>query len=278
MTEVKPTTTDAGAPVESDEHSLTVGPDGPVLLQDHYLIEQMANFNRERIPERQPHAKGGGAFGHFEVTNDVSAYTKAAVFQPGTRTDTLIRFSTVAGERGSPDTWRDPRGFALKFYTVRGQLRHGREQHPGLLHPRPDEVPALHPLAEAPRGQQPARPRHAVGLLDPVAGVGAPGHLADGRPRHPADLAAHERLQLAHLHVDQRGRRAVLGEVPLQDRPGHRVPHPGRGRPDGRRGRRLPPARPVRGDRARRVPELDAEDADHAVRGRPRPTGSTRST
>ena len=114
------TTTDAGVPVESDEFSLTVGPDGPVLLQDQYLIEQMANFNRERIPERQPHAKGGGAFGHFEVTSDVSAYTEAAVFQPGTRTDTLIRFSTVAGERGSPDTWRDPRGFALKFYTSQG--------------------------------------------------------------------------------------------------------------------------------------------------------------
>jgi catalase len=82
----KPTTTDAGIPVPSDEFSLTVGPDGPVLLQDHYLIEQMANFNRERIPERQPHAKGGGAFGRFEVTNDVSKYTKAAVFQPGTKT------------------------------------------------------------------------------------------------------------------------------------------------------------------------------------------------
>ena len=118
--EVDPTTTDAGIPVASDEHSLTVGPDGPILLQDHYLIEQMANFNRERIPERQPHAKGGGAFGHFEVTADVSRFTKAAVFQPGTETDTLTRFSTVAGERGSPDTWRDPRGFALKFYTSEG--------------------------------------------------------------------------------------------------------------------------------------------------------------
>ncbi|MFW6011540.1 MAG: catalase [Desulfosalsimonas sp.] len=116
----KHTTNDAGIPVSSDEHSLTVGPDGPILLQDHYLIEQMANFNRERIPERQPHAKGSGAFGHFEVTGDVSAYTKAAVFQPGTKTDTFIRFSTVAGERGSPDTWRDPRGFALKFYTTEG--------------------------------------------------------------------------------------------------------------------------------------------------------------
>lgn len=114
------TTTDAGIPVTSDEHSLTVGPDGPILLQDHYLIEQMANFNRERIPERQPHAKGSGAFGHFEVTHDVSKYTKAAVFQPKTKTDTVVRFSTVAGERGSPDTWRDPRGFSVKFYTSQG--------------------------------------------------------------------------------------------------------------------------------------------------------------
>ena len=92
-----PTTTDAGIPVPSDEHSLTVGPDGPILLHDHYLIEQMANFNRERIPERQPHAKGSGAFGHFEVTSDLSAFTRAAVFQPGVKTDTLIRFSTVGG-------------------------------------------------------------------------------------------------------------------------------------------------------------------------------------
>ncbi len=119
---VKPTTTDGGVPAPSDDQSLTIGPDGPILLHDHYLIEQMANFNRERIPERQPHAKGGGAFGHFEVTGDVSRYTRAAVFAPGTKTDTLIRFSTVAGERGSPDTWRDPRGFALKFYTSEGNF------------------------------------------------------------------------------------------------------------------------------------------------------------
>lgn len=122
MTDKKPkhTTTDAGIAVNSDEHSLTIGPDGPIVLNDHYLIEQMANFNRERIPERQPHAKGSGAFGRFEVTSDLSKYTKAAVFQPGTTTDVLIRFSTVAGERGSPDTWRDPRGFAIKFYTSEG--------------------------------------------------------------------------------------------------------------------------------------------------------------
>jgi catalase len=118
--ERKPTTTDAGIPVPSDEFSLTVGADGPILLQDHYLVEQMANFNRERIPERQPHAKGSGAFGVFETTEDVSAYTRAALFQPGVKTEMLARFSTVAGESGSPDTWRDPRGFALKFYTAEG--------------------------------------------------------------------------------------------------------------------------------------------------------------
>ncbi|MGX5914446.1 catalase [Aliidiomarina sp. Khilg15.8] len=120
MSDKKFTTNDAGNPVASDEHSLTVGPDGPIVLHDHYLIEQMAQFNRERIAERQPHAKGGGAFGHFEVTNDISMYTKAALFQPGVKTDVLQRFSTVAGERGSPDTWRDPRGFSIKFYTPEG--------------------------------------------------------------------------------------------------------------------------------------------------------------
>ncbi len=101
-TRPNPTTTDAGIPVESDDHSLTVGPDGPILLQDHYLIEQMAQWNRERTPERQPHAKGSGAFGRFEVTNDVSAYTKAAVFQPGTTTDMLARFSTVPASAAAP--------------------------------------------------------------------------------------------------------------------------------------------------------------------------------
>src|SRR5256885_6145511 len=107
------TTTDAGSLAPSDEFSQSVGPDGPLLLQDHYLIEKMAQFNRERVPERVVHAKGGGAFGYFQVTEDVSPYTKAALFQPGTRTEVVIRFSSVAGELGSPDTWRDPRGFAI---------------------------------------------------------------------------------------------------------------------------------------------------------------------
>ncbi len=113
-------TTQTGAPATSDRNSLTIGPDGPILLHDTHFIEQMAHFNRERIPERNVHAKGSGAFGTFTTTEDVSAYTKAALFQPGVTTDMLARFSTVAGEQGSPDTWRDPRGFALKFYTTEG--------------------------------------------------------------------------------------------------------------------------------------------------------------
>lgn len=120
MSHVPPTTTNAGAPVASDAHSLAVGADGPIVLHDHYLVEKLAQFNRERVPERVVHAKGGGAFGTFTVTNDVSAYTRAAVFQLGAATEMLARFSSVAGEHGSPDTWRDPRGFALKFYTSEG--------------------------------------------------------------------------------------------------------------------------------------------------------------
>jgi catalase len=115
-----PTTTDAGIRADSDEYSLTVGPGGPILLQDTYLVQKMQQFNRERIPERVVHAKGGGAFGTFEATEDVSELTRAALFQKGTRTEMLARFSTVAGERGYADTTRDPRGFALKFYTTDG--------------------------------------------------------------------------------------------------------------------------------------------------------------
>ncbi|MCP2164571.1 catalase [Goodfellowiella coeruleoviolacea] len=120
MTEPRHTTNNVGTPVASDDHSLTLGPNGPILLQDHYLIEKNAHFNRERVPERVVHAKGGGAFGFLEITEDISQFTKAALFQPGTKTEALVRFSTVAGELGSPDTWRDPRGFALKFYTTEG--------------------------------------------------------------------------------------------------------------------------------------------------------------
>ena len=115
------TTDDAGIPAPSDEFSLSIGANGPLLLHDHYLIQKMAHFNRERVPERVVHAKGSGAFGYFEVTHDATQWTKAAFLNKvGKRTPVLLRFSTVAGEQGSADTARDPRGFALKFYTEEG--------------------------------------------------------------------------------------------------------------------------------------------------------------
>jgi catalase len=113
-------TTGHGVPIETKDATMTVGPRGPVLLQDQAFIEEIAHFDRERIPERVVHAKGAGAFGYFEVTNDISKYTAAKVFAVGKRTPIAVRFSTVGGESGSADTVRDPRGFAVKFYTEDG--------------------------------------------------------------------------------------------------------------------------------------------------------------
>jgi len=114
-------TTASGKPYSENEDSMTVGPRGPILLQDFYLHEKLAHFNRERIPERIVHAKGTGAFGKFTVTNDITRYTKASIFSKvGNECPVFVRFSTVGGEKGSADTERDPRGFAIKFYTDEG--------------------------------------------------------------------------------------------------------------------------------------------------------------
>lgn len=114
--------TESGAPVADNQNSQTAGSGGPVLLQDQHLIEKLARFNRERIPERVVHAVGSGAFGHFEVTNpEIARWTRMRMLcEPGKRTEVFARFSTVAGSKGAPDTARDPRGFALKFYTEDG--------------------------------------------------------------------------------------------------------------------------------------------------------------
>ena len=117
----KKLTTAAGRPFFENEDSMTAGPRGPVLLQDYHLHEKLAHFNRERIPERVVHAKGTGAFGTFTVTGDITKYTKAKLFSKvGNKCRVLVRFSTVGGEKGSADTERDPRGFAVKFYTEEG--------------------------------------------------------------------------------------------------------------------------------------------------------------
>ncbi|MGE1152098.1 catalase [Pseudomonas kitaguniensis] len=114
-------TTASGAPVADNQNSRTAGPRGPLLLDDFHLLEKLAHFNRENIPERRVHAKGSGAHGTFTVTRDITEYSSAKLFESiGKKTATFLRFSTVGGERGSADTARDPRGFALKFYTEEG--------------------------------------------------------------------------------------------------------------------------------------------------------------
>ena len=114
-------TTASGAPVADNQKSRSAGPRGPLLLDDFHLIEKLAHFNRENIPERRVHAKGSGAYGTFTVTRDITQYTSARLFESiGKQTETFLRFSTVGGERGSADTERDPRGFAVKFYTEEG--------------------------------------------------------------------------------------------------------------------------------------------------------------
>ncbi len=109
-----------GAPVGEDQNTLTAGKRGPALMQDTHLLEKLGHFDRERIPERVVHAKGAGAYGVFECTADVSRYVKAKFLQKGKKTEIFARFSTVGGEKGSADAERDPRGFAVKFYTEDG--------------------------------------------------------------------------------------------------------------------------------------------------------------
>jgi catalase len=119
--EHKKLTTNFGKPVDDDQNSITVGVPGPTVFEDIHVAEKLAHFNRERIPERVVHAKGAGAGGYFEVTHDVTKYTRAKFLSEiGKRTEVFARFSTVGGEKGSADSARDPRGFAVKFYTEEG--------------------------------------------------------------------------------------------------------------------------------------------------------------
>ena len=262
-----PTTTDAGIPVASEEHSLTVGPDGPILLQDFYLIEQMANFNRERIPERQPHAKGGGAFGTFEVAKDVSAFTKAAVFQPGARPKSWSGSPRWPASAGRP-TRGATRAVSREVLHQPGQLRHRRQQHAGLLHPRPDEVPDFI------RSQK----RRADNNLRDHDMQWDFWTLSPESAHQVTWLMGTAAFPQSWRHMNGYSATPTCGSTPrasrfwvqvsLQDRPGHRIPHPGGGRPAGRRGRRLPQRDLFEAIERGRLPELDAENADHAVRGR----------
>src|SRR5438876_1725554 len=194
-------TTDAGRPVGDNQNSLTVGPRGPIVFEDYLLFEKMAHFNRERIPERVVHAKGSGAHGHFVCTNaEITKYTTAKLFNGvGKKTPTFIRFSTVGGEKGSADTARDPRGFALKFYTEEGNWDMTGNNTPVFFIRDPLKFRRFHPYTKARSGDQPEIADDDVGFLVALSGIAAPGDDSFLRPRDSGRLSAHERLQQPHV-------------------------------------------------------------------------------
>src|SRR5256886_2059100 len=142
-------TTQQGIPVSDDQNSLKIGVRGPTALEDFHFREKIFHFDHERIPERVVHARGFGAHGYFENYESLSDLTKADLFQrAGEKTPAFVRFSTVAGNKGSADLARDVRGFAVKLYTKGGQLGHCRKQHSGVFHPRRDQVSRPHPCRQ----------------------------------------------------------------------------------------------------------------------------------
>ena len=201
-------TTESGAPVADNQNSHTAGPGGPVLLADQHLIEKLARFNRERIPERVVHAVGSGAYGTFTVTNDdISRYTRMdMVSECGKQTEVFVRFSTVAGSKGAPDAVRDPRGFAVKFYTAEGNWDLAGNNTPVFFVRDPLKFPDFIHSQKYDPPHQPAGTRQRLGLFLPLAGGHPPVHLALRRPGPARELAPHERIRVAHLPVGQRSR------------------------------------------------------------------------
>ena len=241
------TTTDSGIPASSDEYSLTVGPQGPTVLHDHYLVQKMQHFNRERVPERVVHAKGSGAHGFFEVTNDITRVHQGrpvlAVSASAPRCSRASR--SVAGEQGFPDTVRDPRGFALKFYTDEGNWDMvGNNTPVFFVRDATKFQDFIHSQKRQPHtGMRSNDMQWDFWTLSPESAHQVT--ILMSRPRHPRVVPQDARLRLAHLLVRQRRRRAVLGQVPLPDPAGDREPLRGRGGQAGRRGRRPPPPRPA---------------------------------
>ena len=191
-------TNEAGIPVGDNQNSRTAGPRGPELLENVWLLEKLAHFNRERIPERIVHAKGCGAFGTFTVTNDITRYTKAAIFSKvGKKTDLFARFSTVAGERGAADTERDVRGFALKFYTDEGNWDLVGNNTPVFFVRDPLKFPDFIHTQKR----------------DPDPGIPSSGDDPDERPWYPPEYAAATRFRKPYLQFLQCRRQTGVGEI-----------------------------------------------------------------
>ena len=250
-----------GAPVADNLNIQTAGPRGPALLQDIWLIEKLAHFDREVIPERRMHAKGSGAYGHFTVTQDISRYTKACLFaEVGKKTEVFVRFSTVAGERGAADAERDIRGFAVKFYTDEGNWDLVGNNTPVFFMRDPLRFPDLnHAVKRDPRSNLRSAQNnwdfwtllpealHQVTIVMSERGLPDGYRFMHGFGSHTFSL------------INARGQRH-LGQVPLAQPAGHSLPERSTCRGHHREGPRKRAARSVRCDRIRRLPALDARD------------------
>jgi catalase len=222
--EGKTHTTNVGTPVQNDQDTLKAGARGPSLLEDFHFREKMTHFDHERIPERVVHAPGTGAHGYFQVNEDLSELTRAKFLcDPSLRTPVFVR-SRPSSARAARPTSRATSAASRRVLHGGGQLRPGRQQHPGLLHPGRREVSRPDPRRQARAGQpDPAgryRARHVLGLHLADARVDAHDHVGHVGSRDPAQLPHDGRLRRPHVPARQRGGRFPLRQVPLEAGPG----------------------------------------------------------
>ena len=265
-------TTSQGVRLRDTDHSLKAGRRGPTLLQDHHLREKITHFDHERIPERVVHARGAGAHGVFVGYGNAKDVTKAGFLAQERRDPGLRPVLDGAGlARLRRHGARHPR-VRDEVLHRRGDVRPGRQQHPGVLHPGRDQVPRRGPRRQAAPGPgDPAgaeRPRHVLGLRLAAHRGAAPHAVEHVGPGDPAVLPHHGGLRRPHLPLRQRGRGDLAGQVPLEAGAGRALADLGGGADAGRDGPGLPPPRPVRRHRGRRLPAVGARCPGRA--GHPR--------
>ena len=254
-------TTDQGVRVHHTDDSLKAGQRGPTLLEDFHLREKITRFDHERIPERVVHARGSGAHGFFEVYESMANRTRASFLQdPQAKTPVFVRFSTVVGSRGSADTVRDVRGFAVKFYTEEGNFDLVGNNIPVFFIQDGIKFPDLvHAVKPEPHYEMPQAASAHDTFWDFVGLQPETLHMVMwvmSDRAHPAQLPDDGGLRRPHLPADQRPRQGVPGEVPLEAAARRALARVGRGAEARRHGPRLPPPRPVGGHRGRRVPGI----------------------
>ena len=211
-------TTAAGAPVVDNQNVMTAGPRGPLLLQDVWLLEKLAHFDREVIPGAAHARQGLRRLRHLHRHARHHEVHAGQDLLPGRQEDRAVRPLHDRGRRARRGRRRARHPRLRRQVLHRGrQLGPGRQQHAGLLPARPAQVSRPQPRGQARPAHQPAQRQEQLGLLDLAARGAAPGHHRHERPRHSGQLPPHARLRLAHLQLHQRGERALLGQVPLQD-------------------------------------------------------------